>query len=215
MPKGRMAVANTTPLQSHLRPSFTHSTAVPEEEPGGGNLEDIPNFRAEGRECPCDREYLPGFSSRELQLRHTKSTESLNSLLRSLPDVVIPETLYNPLPLQCLAASALPEAIREEIDGVLDRYSTVMDSSVCQLQSSVETPGSGSPGLVHVLTRAELEGGGLSGVDLVDGEDPVDGEASVSEEVVVEPERAANGTYPISNEVRGSNISTLGVNHLC
>jgi hypothetical protein len=45
-----------------------------------------------------------------------------------LPDVVIPDTIYNPLPLQCLAASALPEAVRQEIDGVLDRYSNAMSS---------------------------------------------------------------------------------------
>lgn len=65
-------------------------------------------------------------------LTRAKSVESLNSLLSRLPDIVIPETLHNPLPLQCLAFNALPEIVREDIDGVLSEFSSssaVMDAS--------------------------------------------------------------------------------------
>lgn len=55
------------------------------------------------------------------------SVESLNTLLTSLPEISIPPTLYNPLPLQCLAANALPESVRNEIDGVIAKYSDLTD----------------------------------------------------------------------------------------
>ena len=61
----------------------------------------------------------------------TMSVESLNTLLSKLPEISIPPTLYNPLPLQCLAASALPEGVRAEIDGVIAQFSDCPVSSEC------------------------------------------------------------------------------------
>ena len=43
----------------------------------------------------------------------------------SLPDIVIPAPLHNPLPLQCLAADALPEQVKEEIDRITAHYGTM------------------------------------------------------------------------------------------
>lgn len=54
-------------------------------------------------------------------LSASKSVESLNTLLSYLPDIVIPEPVYNPLPLQCMAANALPEPVRKEIERVRDQ----------------------------------------------------------------------------------------------
>ena len=48
-----------------------------------------------------------------------KSIESLNTLLMRMPEISIPSPLHNPLPLQCLAASALPKELRREIDGLI------------------------------------------------------------------------------------------------
>ena len=53
-----------------------------------------------------------------------RSTESLDSL-DLLPDIVIPPLLRDPLPLQCLAASALPKQLREELDSIVEQYSGV------------------------------------------------------------------------------------------
>lgn len=127
-----MAVANSfiSPLQSplHLR-SY---------EMG----EDISFLRAE-----CGKLQRVS-SSKELnnQLKSTMSTESLSSLLMSLPEVVIPETVYNPLPLQCLAAGALPEAVREDIDRVLNYYSGRKSCSTGRMQSSTEAGSSVAAG---------------------------------------------------------------------
>jgi len=52
----------------------------------------------------------------------TLSVESLNSLLSKMPEISIPSTLYNPLPLQCLAVNALPNGVKREIDGVIAEY---------------------------------------------------------------------------------------------
>ncbi len=52
----------------------------------------------------------------------TMSVESLNTLLSQLPEISIPATLFNPLPLQCIAANALPKNVRAEIDGVIAQY---------------------------------------------------------------------------------------------
>ena len=62
-------------------------------------------------------------------LTASKSVESLTTLLTCMPDIVIPEPLYNPLPLQCLAANALPEAVCREIDQVLRECSTMTSTS--------------------------------------------------------------------------------------
>lgn len=51
-----------------------------------------------------------------------KSIESLNTLLMRMPEIHIPTLVHNPLPLQCLAASALPPELRREIDGVIAEY---------------------------------------------------------------------------------------------
>ena len=48
-----------------------------------------------------------------------KSIESLNTLLMRMPEISIPSPVRNPLPLQCLAASALPMELRREIDGLI------------------------------------------------------------------------------------------------
>ena len=80
-----------------------------------------------GRGCEVTALHSP-------KTREQGSAESLTSLLTQIPDIVIPEPVHNPLPLQCLAVTALPEAIREEIDRVLDEYS-VMASSPRQLLS--------------------------------------------------------------------------------
>ena len=50
----------------------------------------------------------------------SSSTESLGMLLNNLPDIVKPDSVFNPLPLQCLAANSLPESIRREIDKLLE-----------------------------------------------------------------------------------------------
>lgn len=46
-----------------------------------------------------------------------RSTTSLDTI----PDIVIPLPLYNPLPLQCLAANALPEEVKMEIEEVVSQ----------------------------------------------------------------------------------------------
>lgn len=68
------------------------------------------------------------FSSEPIDLdksARAMSVESLNTLLTRLPEISIPLTLYNPLPLQCLAANALPDTVRNEIDGVIAQYSNL------------------------------------------------------------------------------------------
>lgn len=52
----------------------------------------------------------------------TMSVESLNTILSKLPEISIPATLCNPLPLQCIAANALPENVKAEINGVIAQY---------------------------------------------------------------------------------------------
>ncbi len=73
--------------------------------------------------CNVDRD------DQEDGLTASKSVESLNTLLTCLPDIVIPEPLYNPLPLQCLAANALPEAICKEIEQVLRECRSTMTTT--------------------------------------------------------------------------------------
>ncbi len=52
----------------------------------------------------------------------TMSVESLNTILSKLPEISIPPTVCNPLPLQCIAANALPENVKAEIDCVIAQY---------------------------------------------------------------------------------------------
>lgn len=44
------------------------------------------------------------------------------SAIAGLPDIVIPPSRYNPLPLQCLAANALPNQVKDEIDRITSEY---------------------------------------------------------------------------------------------
>ena len=107
MPEGNMAVINPyfSPAQSpfHLQQR---------------SLDDYSNLGAGAdaldRDQPVNDDDFAGLSA-------SKSVESLDTLLSYLPDIVIPEPLYNPLPLQCLAANALPEAVRIEIERVRDQ----------------------------------------------------------------------------------------------
>lgn len=114
-----MAVVNSYFLQP---PAYHHSSTseLEAEELTEGNVSDSDDVKKQHNLLV----------SREL----AKSVESLTSLLSSLPDIVIPETLHNPLPLQCLAASALPESISEEIDQVLKEFSVKMATSPRRLQ---------------------------------------------------------------------------------
>lgn len=41
--------------------------------------------------------------------------------LDTIPDIIVPPPLYNPLPLQCLAASALPDEVKMEIEEVISQ----------------------------------------------------------------------------------------------
>ena len=77
-------------------------------------------------ESPLDLEddcFLP---SRAAALETSKGklakAESISSL-PDIPDIFIPLPLFNPLPLQCLAANALPDELKSEIDGVIALYS--------------------------------------------------------------------------------------------
>ncbi len=69
----------------------------------------------------------------------TRSLDSLDTLLMTLPDIVIPDPIRNPLPLQCLAAGALPECLRQEIDVVLKEYTPAMTSPLHNVQQPVGT----------------------------------------------------------------------------
>jgi len=80
-----------------------------------------------------------GDSQEELcQVGSSKSLDSLNTLLDKLPDIVIPEPVHNPLPLQCLAAGSLPESVRSEIDTVLSEFSVVLKSPSHVLRQRVQ-----------------------------------------------------------------------------
>ncbi len=78
----------------------------------------------------------------------TMSVESLNTLLSKLPEISIPATLFNPLPLQCIAANALPKNVRAEIDGVIAQYT--------ELEGSDEDVDNLTPAL-HRALGIELE----------------------------------------------------------
>ena len=75
-----------------------------------------------------------------------KSIESLNTLLMSMPEISIPSPVRNPLPLQCLAASALPAELRREIDGLIAEYALFCEDQgqthTQEAASSANTPDS-------------------------------------------------------------------------
>ena len=213
-----MAAVNSylAPLQLPVGPQLQAYTSA--AGAGAELLEDFPNHqsKAEGHlsnggcsitsgTCASEKLQQQGPSCHH-QLKSTKSTESLNSLLKSLPEVVIPETLHNPLPLQCLAASALPEAVREEIDRVLDRYSNAMSSPIGsalhvqeETSSAVAAGGSSSP----VLTGAErdMEEGSIRG-DLAVNKEGLAVQVVVAGEGEGDPIRTSGESALI--EVRGS-----------
>ena len=76
------------------------------------SCESIPEDYREDDFEECDH-------SLNLSRNSAASVESLNTLLMSLPEISIPPPIYNPLPLQCLAASALPDAIKRDIEEVI------------------------------------------------------------------------------------------------
>jgi hypothetical protein len=71
------------------------------------------------REAGLLLEPEPEESSLNRSRDSAKSIESLNTLLMRMPDISIPSPVHNPLPLQCLAANALPMELRREIDGLI------------------------------------------------------------------------------------------------
>ena len=72
-----------------------------------------------------------------------KSVESLNTLLMSMPEISIPPPVHNPLPLQCLAASALPVELKREIDVVIAECAlSALSSDEDQEQVQRERPAS-------------------------------------------------------------------------
>lgn len=88
----------------------------------------------------CEPEYPEDFGESRLNMSRdsAKSIESLNTLLMSMPEISIPPPVHNPLPLQCLAASALPAELKREIDVVIAEYALSAgcepesDASCCQ-----------------------------------------------------------------------------------
>ena len=74
-------------------------------------------------ESPLDLEddcFLPSTAA---GLGTSKGKSESISSLPDIPDIFIPLPLFNPLPLQCLAANALPDELKSEIDGVIALYS--------------------------------------------------------------------------------------------
>ncbi len=52
------------------------------------------------------------------------------------PDIIIPPPLFSPLPLQCLAADALPDAVKREIEIIVAEYAS--GGAVAQTWREVE-----------------------------------------------------------------------------
>ena len=64
--------------------------------------------------------------------------ETFSPITVDLPaEILIPTLLYNPLPLQCLAADALPKQIKEEIDQITSEYGD-MDSELLKVSAVSE-----------------------------------------------------------------------------
>ena len=125
-------------------------------------------------------------------LSASKSQESLNTLLTHLPDIVIPEPLYNPLPLQCLAANALPEAVRRDIDQVLGEYSTMATVlSPRRLQES------------SIASQSSMLGGGLAVAETSVQQSKVEAESSNGREDAV----GADETVVSAKEVSVGDMS--------
>ena len=75
-----------------------------------------------GLEDSC---FLPSTAA-GLETSKLAKAESMSSL-PDIPDIFIPLPLFNPLPLQCLAANALPDELKSEIDSVIALYSGSAD----------------------------------------------------------------------------------------
>jgi len=128
-----------------------------------------------------------------------KSVESLTSLLRRLPDVVIPEPLYNPLPLQCLAANALPDLVRQEIDSVLNQYSQAISSPIS------------SPGRILAGAAAAT-----AGSTCVDAEGPSEGRDALVSNAGCEDDNGGDGingdTHEEVNSCSAEEVCGWGLN---
>ena len=61
-------------------------------------------------------EIIPEESSFELE--KGSAMELSIDILAALPEISIPSLLVDPLPLQCLAANALPDRVKREIESV-------------------------------------------------------------------------------------------------
>ena len=101
-----------------------------------------------------------------------KSIESLNTLLMRMPEIYIPTLVHNPLPLQCLAASALPPELRREIDGVIAEYVSSEDLlDVCPAKEEVQhqqQPAASANSMLERATAAAGDNGAKETVEEVD-----------------------------------------------
>ena len=76
-----------------------------------------------------------------------KNDQELCRLL-GLADIPLPRLLHNPLPLQCLAAEALPGNLKQEID-------QLTKSSIKEVNRSSTTSSSGDSNKVCVCSRLD------------------------------------------------------------
>lgn len=112
-----------------------------------------------------------------------KSIESLNTLLMRMPEICIPDPVHNPLPLQCLAASALPPELRREIDGVIAEYASALTASssqerldVCATAEQVQhqqQPATAANSTLESATAATSDNGAKEIVEQVDSTEQV------------------------------------------
>lgn len=138
------------------------------------------SFTQECRTCsfqPVDFSMEDSDSEREASLNvgsnlnrsrdSSKSIESLNTLLMSMPEISIPSPLHNPLPLQCLAANALPVELRREIDGLINEYSAPLseDHQTLAAQESAITSSPTAPANDTAITDATRATGRVEEVD--------------------------------------------------
>ncbi len=70
----------------------------------------MPEFRITVPPCQCIND-----TESEMSSQNNADDDLLYKML-GLAEIHIPQLTYNPLPLQCLAADALPGNVKEEID---------------------------------------------------------------------------------------------------
>lgn len=92
-----------------------------------------------------------GASDGEYHLPCSGSMESMDMFLNNLPDIYIPDPVYNPLPLQCLAENSLPESVRSEIDSILREFAEISSPVLLQHPES-----SGAASLESINEMKEL-----------------------------------------------------------